>query len=220
MNRIPVLLILSPALCAGSLEGTVRILDKGGRARPTLKDCVAMLEPVEAPRSQPGPQKPIAIRTLGKQFSPRVSLATPGTEVRFPNQDPILHNAFSITPSNRFDTGLYAAGESPRITARAPGLVKIYCNVHHQMNAFLWVVETPFAQLLEGRPGLSFDNVPPGTWRLRLWHPETGDRTWTVVIGPGRTRGDWTLEVSQPSVEPHRNKFGKDYPPPSDDGTY
>jgi len=215
----PMALVLAAPALAGSLAGPVKVLDQG-RPRPTLKDCVAILEPLDAPAAAPGPGKPVAIRTLGKAFQPRVSIVTPGTEVTFPNLDHIIHNVFSVTPGNRFDTGHYLPGEAPRVKVALPGLVKLYCNIHHQMNAYLWVVATPFAQLLEGRPGVRFDGVPPGRYRLRLWHPETGERQWDVAVGPGATRGEWSLEVSLPPVEPHKNKFGHDYPPPEDERSY
>jgi len=214
------LLILTLPLIAGGLQGPVLLREKDGRPRASLKDCVAILEPVEAPVPAAGPSRPVTIRTVGKQFSPRVSLATPGTEVTFPNLDHILHNVFSVTQGNRFDTGQYQPGEAPKVKVASPGLVKLYCNVHHQMNAFLWVVTTPFAQVLDGRTGLSFGQVPPGTYRLRLWHPEAGEQAWTVKIGSGITLGDWALDLSQPALEPHKNKFGRDYAPPVDDRNY
>jgi len=134
--------------------------------------------------------------------------------------DAILHNVFSVTPGNRFDTGHYLPGDAPRVKLVGPGLVKLYCNVHHQMNAFVWVVETPFAQLLEHRQDLRFEQVPPGSYRLRLWHPEAGERTWTVKVEGALTQGSWTLEATLPPVESHKNKFGKDYPPPADETSY
>jgi len=216
---LPMLILASP-LPAGSLEGPVRLHEKSGRLRDSLKDCVAILEPVDVAVPVAGPMKPVAIRTLGKQFLPRVAIATPGTEVTFPNLDHILHNVFSVTQGNRFDTGHYKPGDSPRVKVASPGLVKLYCNVHHQMNAFLWVVATPFAQVLDGKSALRFEQVPPGTYRLRLWHPECGDRTWVVKVGTGLTQGTWDLDVSLPALEPHKNKFGRDYAPPVDDRNY
>ena len=220
MNHPLLVLALSLPLAAGSLQGPVRILDPNGKARPALLDAVAMLEPAQKNLAAAGPSSPLSIRTVGKKFLPRVAIITPGTEVSFPNLDHIFHNVFSVTPGNRFDTGHYQPGESPRVRLSTPGLVRLYCNVHHQMNAFLWVVTTPFAELLEGRPGVAFSQVPPGTYRLRLWHPETGEKTYPVTIGEGVTRGEWTLEVSVAPVEPHKNKFGRDYPPPADDRDY
>jgi plastocyanin len=214
------ILVLAASLTAGTVQGPVQIREKDGRLRPSLRDCVAILEPVEATVPVPGPSKPVSIRTVGKRFIPRVSLATPGTEVTFPNLDHILHNVFSVTPGNRFDTGQYQPGDAPRVKVANPGLVKLYCNVHHQMNAFLWVVTTPFAQLLDGRRGVQFEQVPAGIYRLRLWHPESGEKTWTVKVGDGLTQGAWDLDVSLPALEPHKNKFGRDYAPPVDDRNY
>ena len=74
--------------------------------------------------------------------------------------------------------------------------------------------------MLDGKAGVSFDQVPAGTYRLRLWHPESGERTWMVKVGAGTTEGAWDLEASQPVVEPHKNKFGRDYAPLADDREY
>lgn len=198
-------------LVAGSLHGNVFILERDGRQRQTLKDCAAILEPLGPAKALPPPPL-ITIETRDKRFVPRVAITRPGGEVAFPNQDRILHNVFSITPGNAFDTGLYGRSHSGKAKVRQPGLVKVYCNVHHDMHAFLWVVETPWAQVLDARQPLVFDRVPPGSYRLRLWHPETGEKTWPVTIGTGITKGEWTLQVSQPGLEVHKNKFGKDYP--------
>ncbi len=214
------LLALALRLSAGGVQGPVKIREKDGRVRAALMDCVALLEPIDAPVPLAGPSRPLSIRTVGKRFTPRVSIATPGTDVTFPNLDHILHNVFSVTQGNRFDTGYYRPGDAPKVRVTSPGLVKLYCNVHHQMNAFLWVVTTPFAQVLDGRTGLQFDPVPPGTYRLRLWHPEAGERTWIVKVGAGITQGAWDLDISLPPLEPHKNKFGRDYAPPADDRNY
>ena len=218
-NRFMTMVVAAP-LAAGSLQGPVRILDKDGRPRASLKDGVALLEPLGGAALNPGPSRPLVIRTVNKEFSPRVSLATPGTQATFPNMDAILHNVFSVTPGNRFDTGHYLPGDAPQVRLNGPGLVKLYCNVHHQMNAFVWVVDTPFAQLLEHRTELRFDQVPDGTYRLRLWHPEAGEKTWTIKVEGPVTRGAWTLEATLPALEPHKNKFGKDYPPQADETGY
>lgn len=206
-------------LIAGGLKGRVTMLDKDGRRWDALTDCLAMLEPL-GPRSKVEKRPLLKIRTSGKRFVPRVSWTTPGSEVAFPNQDHILHNVFSPCCANPFDTGHYEPGEMPRTTVSKPGLMKLYCNVHHSMYAFLWVVDTPWVQALDTRSGVDFREVPPGSYRLRLWHPEAGEKVWTVTLGEGTTIGEWTLSASQPALEPHKNKFGKDYPPAKDESSY
>ena len=212
-------LMLAAPLLAGGLQGSVKVVDKDGRVRETLRDAVAILEPlgrrVEAPK-----RSALRIRTSGKRFVPRVSVTTPGSPVSFPNQDHILHNVFSVTPGDAFDTGHYEPGDAPRWTAANPGLVKLYCNVHRRMNAFLWIVDTPWAEVLDGKRGLTFKDLPTGRYKLRLWHPEVGEKDFEVTVGAGTTVGDWTLQANLPDFEPHKNKFGRDYPPAKDEGNY
>ncbi|HJU84375.1 MAG TPA: hypothetical protein VJ600_09195, partial [Holophagaceae bacterium] len=177
--------LLAAPLLAGALQGPVRIVDKDGKARENLRDCIAILEPL-GPRPRLD-KHPVRIRTVGKRFAPRVAWTTPGSVVSFPNQDHILHNVFSVTPGSAFDTGHYEPGEAPKVTVKGPGLVKLYCNVHHKMNAFLWVVETPWAEVLDGKTGLAFPDLPAGRYLLRLWHPETGEKSFEVNVGAGTT---------------------------------
>ncbi len=207
-------------LAAGSLTGTVKILDKNGKYREPVKDVIAILEPLNAPRPKVAPRPLLRVKTHGKKFVPRVAWTTPGSPVAFPNQDSIVHNVFSVCCAQPFDTGQYEPGDSPSVKVTKPGLVKLYCNVHHKMNAFLWVLETPYAQVLDNRSTLDFPELPEGTYRLKLWHPETGEQVYAVSIHEGVTRGEWTLGATLPPFEPHKNKFGKDYPPAKDEGSY
>lgn len=219
MLRRTLAALLAAPLLAGGLQGPVKVVDRDGHVRDTLKDAIAILEPagrrVEAPK-----RGMIRIRTTGKRFLPRVAWTTPGSSVSFPNQDHILHNVFSVTPGDAFDTGHYEPGDAPKWTAASPGLVKLYCNVHRKMNAFLWIVDTPWVDQLDGQKGLAFKDLPAGRYRLRLWHPEVGEKDFEVSVGEGVTMGDWTLQASLPDFEPHKNKFGKDYPPAKDEGNY
>ena len=218
VKGITALLFAAPLL-AGGLQGPVKVVDRDGKVRDSLKDTIAILEPVG--RRAEAPKRPLLrIRTTGKRFLPRVAWTTPGSPVSFPNQDHILHNVFSVTPGDAFDTGHYEPGDAPRWTAQAPGLVKLYCNVHRKMNAFLWIVDTPWVDQLDAKPGLAFRDLPPGRYKLRLWHPEVGEKDFEVSIGEGTTMGGWTLQAALPDFEPHKNKFGKDYPPAKDEGNY
>ena len=206
-------------LLAGGLQGPVKVVDKDGKVRDTLKDAIAILEPLGR-RVEAEKRPTLRIKTTGKRFVPRVAWTTAGSEVVFPNQDHILHNVFSVTPGDAFDTGHYEPGDAPRWTAQNPGLVKLYCNVHRKMNAFLWIVQTPWVEVLDKRSGIDFQNLPAGRYKLRLWQPEVGEKDFEVSVGAGVTQGDWTLQASLPDFEPHKNKFGKDYPPAKDEGNY
>ena len=95
-------------------------------------DAVIYFRPKAPVAVAPAPE-PAVMSTRRKQFVPRVLPITAGSTVRFPNEDPILHNAFSTSPDNKFDTGQYGTGPGSVQTFTKPGLVKVYCNVHHSM---------------------------------------------------------------------------------------
>ena len=75
----------------------------------------------------------------GKKFTPHVVAIPVGGTVDFPNKDPIFHNVFSVSGENRFDLDLYKKPKSGTWTPRLPGLVRVYCNIHPQMSAYVLV---------------------------------------------------------------------------------
>src|SRR4051812_5652905 len=99
------LCVLSLALCraiAGShtaVTGTVDVSDSREKAVIRGHDysgVVVWLEPIGSVR-EPEPKTPLRATMLqkNKKFIPHVLAVRRGTQVDFPNQDPIFHNAFS-----------------------------------------------------------------------------------------------------------------------------
>ena len=125
-------------------------------------------------------------------FSPRVLAIQVGTTVEFPNRDPIYHNVFSVSPAKRFDLGKYAQGHSRRVRFDKPGLVNVYCDIHSDMAAWVYVVpHHVFAQAsASGR--FALPDVPAGHYTLVAWHPDHGEKTFEVDVP---AKGDATVTV-------------------------
>ena len=51
------------------------------------------------------------------------------------------------------------------------GVAVLGCNIHDNMVAWVLVVETPYHGLSAAPGKVRLDNVPPGSYRLRTWHP-------------------------------------------------
>ena len=62
-----------------------------------------------------------------------------GDIVRFLNLDDVPHNAFSLSSSNPFDTGMSTKGGSKDITFDKPGIVEVECAVHPGMKMIIEV---------------------------------------------------------------------------------
>ncbi len=80
-----VAIALTTPLLAGGLSGPVKLMDKNGKARESLKDVIAILEPLAAPRPALGKRPLLRIRTVGKRFAPRVAWTTPSSLCTFSN---------------------------------------------------------------------------------------------------------------------------------------
>lgn len=206
-------LALLAALPAGGyeLQGVVE-LEEGRRAVPAaseLRRVVVAYRPQGAASVAPSPE-PLEMATLDKTFFPEQLLVPLGSEVRFPNYDRILHNVFSVSGENRFDLGVYARDDGKTHRFDAPGLVRVYCNVHRSMFAYILVLDTPFSARPDDRGAFSLDGLPGGAGTLMVWHPQSELEELTVTLphaGTMRVR----LPLTAQKIPSHLNKFGRPY---------
>ncbi len=203
----------------GSVSGRV-VLVKGGSPRPDASNAVIW---IEGPRRSGGPGHDLKMAQESKRFTPRVLIVPRQGTVEFPNNDPVYHNVFSVSGGNRFDLGLYRSGASKSRSFSEPGLVRVYCNIHPQMVGFLMVVDSDFASITDRAGTFRFDGVPPGSWTLHAWHEE-GSETSVPLVVPAEGDSPMTISIDTTAFRPlpHKNKYGKEYPPQSgsDDERY
>ena len=109
----------------------------GPRDLPDLRRGVVYLE--TAPRSAFDERDPghATMDQRNERFVPHVLAVMVGTVVDFPNSDFIYHNVFSLSRAKRFDLGRYAAGKSKAVRMDRPGVVRVFCDIHSHMNAFV-----------------------------------------------------------------------------------
>ena len=213
-------LLLALPLAAATVTGTVDIVGvRGGEAGR----AVVWLDPAgeqQIPPSQPGAARMVQ---LHKQFQPHVLAIRTGTTVEFPNYDPIFHNAFSNIDGQPFDVGLYAPGSSRRVVFHRPGIVRVFCNIHQSMSAVIVVENTPWMAVSGPRGDYRIAGVPPGEYTLHVFFERATAQTLdslrrkvdvqeqTTALAPIRISGAGYIPV------PHRNKYGREYPPDSGD---
>jgi plastocyanin len=160
-------------------------------------------------RHRAAPMEEQRIITRQSQFQPQALMITAGTTVRFPNYDRIQHNVFSLSEGNRFDVGLYGPGEGVAHTFLNPGLVYVYCNIHPNMAAFLWVVDTPYFAQIDMDGTFRIEGVPRGGGILEVWNHRAELYRFPVVAPDQNVR--IALRITKPPVLQHTNKFGRPY---------
>lgn len=207
-----VLLLVPSVLAAEDLRGTVQLLARGGKgpARGVdVRQAVVYFEPAGGATAR-APESPFSMVTRKKQFTPRLLAVPRGSKVRFPNEDPILHNVFSVSPGNAFDLGLYRQGPGKEKKLDQPGVVRVFCNVHHDMVAYVLVLDTPYFVSPGADGTFVLTGIPKGPGRLTVWHEQAEPMTLDIQV-PASQPVAARLEIIRPRVPPHLNKTGQSY---------
>jgi plastocyanin len=118
-------------------------------------------------------------------FAPHVLPITTGTTVDFPNGDRIYHNVFSLSKAAPFDLGRYAAGRSKSVRFDRPGIVRVFCEIHSHMSAFILVFGHPFYATTDDDGRYRIDNVPPGTYNVIAWNEGSASDPAPIAVPSG-----------------------------------
>lgn len=204
-------------LAADEIAGRVVLLGKDGKgtARGTdLRLAVVYFEPsggARLPRKEP--ETVYQLLTKNKEFFPHVLPVPVGSRVQFPNQDPILHNVFSVSPGNAFDLGIYRVGPAKEKRFEQPGVVRVFCNVHQAMVAYVLVLDTPHFVQPAADGSFRLAGLPRGPGKLTVWHEQA--EPWTAELTLPREERAPPIEarliVVRPKLLPHLNKTGASY---------
>lgn len=151
-------------------------VDKG------LKDAVVMLVGVKStPR-----RAPVPLDQKGCEFTPRVVVVPAGGTLDILNNDGILHNVHTRSTANpSFNKG--QPGFLKKMTEKfgSPEAFKVGCDVHKWMSAWVVVSDSAFAAVTDAGGHFKIDNVPPGRYKLELWHETLGKQSKDVVVRDG-----------------------------------
>jgi len=213
---------------AASVTGEIELTNSRNAAVRKHRDyagVVLWLEPLD--RSVPAlvPRK-VEMLQKDKQFLPHVLAISLGSTVELPNLDLIFHNAFSNFSGQPFDVGLYAPRTSRSVTFKHPGIVRVFCNIHATMSAIIAVLNTPWYAVTMANGKYTFNNVPPGEYNLHMFHERAlpGNLNYLErrITIPDAGLVMPLISITETGFIPaeHLNKYGRDYPPVSNDNAY
>jgi plastocyanin len=158
-----------------------------------LRNVVVYLR--DAP-ARPTPPVHEEIRQRNETFIPRVVAVPVGSDVDFPNDDPIYHNVFSLSRPKNFNLGRYPRGETRRVRFDKPGIVRVFCDIHSHMSATVIVFNHPWFAVPDENGRYELPNVPPGDREVTAWHERLGDTTAKVHVDAGHAvTTNFTLPV-------------------------
>jgi plastocyanin len=192
----------------GSLAGT--IVDQGRAGQPVSEVGVVTLTPMGRGNRKARVTFPTArvIEQRGRQFAPRVLVVPVGSIVSFPNFDPVFHNVFSTSEAKPFDLGLYKSGETREILFEKEGTVRVGCNLHANMSAFVVVSSAPHYTVTDASGKFTFRSVEPGRYVLRAYSARSNAPiTEEIEVKAGRNELAVGVKADAPEG-PLPDKFG------------
>lgn len=138
----------------------------------------------------PGPRAAFDVRDeprarldqRNEAFVPHVLAIVAGTTVDFPNNDRTYHNVFSLSKTKTFDLGRYAAGRSKSVRFDKPGIVRVFCDIHSHMSAYILVFAHPYFAVTDEQGRYRIDNVPPGTYTVVAWNEAMDSESRRVTV--------------------------------------
>lgn len=122
------------------------------------------------------------------RFVPHVLAASVGQFLVMKNTDPILHtvHAFFVDGQPQFNVGLYP-GRTSRKPLVTPGVVKILCEVHPWMSAYLVVTEHPYHAVTDAYGEYLISDIPAGSYKVKVWHESLGSEEKSVELKAGES---------------------------------
>ncbi|WP_156970577.1 methylamine utilization protein [Andreprevotia chitinilytica] len=168
-----------------------------------VEDAAVVLEPLSG--TVPPKHKQAVIEQKDREFKPYLTIVQTGSDIDFPNRDPFKHHIYSFSPPKVFEVKLYGADKPAKpILFDKPGEVVLGCNIHDWMEAYVLVVDSPYFAKTDATGRARIDAVPPGKYRLRVWHPrqKKEQATGEFEISSKSSEANLTLDIAPRIVKP------------------
>jgi plastocyanin len=185
----------------GSLSGTIKVEGGAGAIG------VVTLEPAGKKWKKRTPKERV-VEQRDRKFLPRVLAIPVGSKVLFPNFDNIYHNVFSTSNARKFDLGIYKNGEAREVVFDSEGIVRLGCNLHADMSAYIVVVAAPHYAITDTSGNFKFKSLKPGKYVLKAWSERSLEPvTQEIVIKAGENTVAVGVKADAPEgLQP--DKFG------------
>jgi plastocyanin len=140
------------------------------------------------------PEKAV-IDQRDETFLPLVAIVRKGGRVVFTNNDETMHQVYSFSAIKQFQFVIKQGEVSAPVEFDQPGIAAVGCNIHDQMIAYVFVADAPFAAVSDGQGHAEIRDVPPGRYRISLWHPQ-------MLVGEAPLSQSVTVDEHGASLSP------------------
>jgi plastocyanin len=164
-----------------------------------LRNAVVWIENPPANAVVPAPASPQKVEMDQNKcvFIPHVVIVPAGGTVDFLNSDRLLHNIHTTPKVNPPINRTQPKDRTIPFTFEKAEIVRINCDLHSWMQAWVVVAAHPFYALTGADGQFAFDNLPPGQYKLQVWQERLGTVPASVTLGD-KQPAQVTIEMRSP----------------------
>lgn len=143
------------------------------------------------------PSTPVIIDQRGCWFNPRITGIQVGQQLSVSNSDPVTHNIHPLAQINREWNHSQGQGDEPlaRKFLRPEVMIRVKCNIHSWMHAFIGVTENPYYAVSDDKGSFTIPNLPPGEYTLEAVHELLGTQDRKITVSPkGAIKADFAFK--------------------------
>ncbi len=144
------------------------------------------------------PERPVILDQEDLSFKPSLLPVRQNGEVRIRNSDPVYHNVFSLSPIKRFDVGRRPKGEYLDVKFDKPGAVDVFCDIHSNMRATIYVMPPNVVTWTKVKSGDSFslENIATGNYQLKIYALGYQERSIPIEVTSAEPTDVGTLTLN------------------------
>lgn len=154
-----------------------------------LRDVVVFLERVEKGKAWETPSEGFVLDQKKCAFLPNLQVIPKGAKLTVLNSDRVLHNIHTYELIGKAKRTMFNIAQpkfKPRITrvirTRRGSPVRIECDAHDWMLGWIYVVDNPYYAIVGKDGSFTIQDIPPGTYKLKAWHPFLGMKEKKVSL--------------------------------------
>lgn len=185
-----------PAIC-GTGTRDVPFVEANGDG---LLNAVVYLDKVKSGKPIPAALKKITVNQEKCSFAPYLSVMVNEGEMEAVNSDATLHNIHTYELIGRARRTVINVSQPEKgnvvtktIKLRRGAGMKVECDAHDFMHAFVFVARNPYFAVVNNKGEFSIGDVPPGDYKIKVWHGILGEKEGKVKVDAG---GNATVDFS------------------------
>jgi len=154
-----------------------------------VKNVLVVVENVKKGKS--APKADVTIDNKKCYFEPLIAITYKGSNFIIKNSDPMMHNVnlgLMLKDKRQTVYNLALPRQYQVITkpAKTVGLHDVKCDAHPWMRAYVYVSEHPYVALTDGSGNFEIKDLPPGKYKVKLWHEGFAEVTKDVEVAAGK----------------------------------